>query len=38
VGAKPVAVLSGLFSREELANERPDLILKDVTALPNFIE
>jgi HAD superfamily hydrolase (TIGR01509 family) len=37
-GAKTVAVLSGLFSREELANERPDLILKDVTALPNFIE
>jgi HAD superfamily hydrolase (TIGR01509 family) len=37
-GAKTVAVLSGLFSREELANEHPDLILKDVTALPNFIE
>jgi HAD superfamily hydrolase (TIGR01509 family) len=37
-GAKTVAVLSGLFSREELANERPDLILKDVTALPKFIE
>jgi phosphoglycolate phosphatase len=37
-GAKTVAVLSGLFSREDLANEHPDLIIKDVTALPNFIE
>jgi HAD superfamily hydrolase (TIGR01509 family) len=36
-GAKTVAVLSGLFSREELATEHPDLILKDVTALPDFI-
>jgi HAD superfamily hydrolase (TIGR01509 family) len=36
-GAVTVAVLSGLFSREKLAKERPDLILKDVTALPNFI-
>jgi phosphoglycolate phosphatase len=37
-GAKTVAVLSGLFSHEELAKEQPDLILKDATALPNFIE
>jgi HAD superfamily hydrolase (TIGR01509 family) len=37
-GAKTVAVLSGLFSREELAKERPDLILKDVNMLPKFIE
>ena len=37
-GAKTVAVLSGLFSRQELAGENPDLIIKDVTALPNFIE
>jgi HAD superfamily hydrolase (TIGR01509 family) len=36
-GTETVAVLSGLFSREELAKERPDLILKDVTALPKFI-
>ena len=36
-GAKTVAVLSGLFSRQELAKENPDLILKDATALPNFI-
>ena len=37
-GAKTVAVLSGLFSREELAKEHPDLILKDVTQLPNHIK
>jgi HAD superfamily hydrolase (TIGR01509 family) len=37
-GAKTVAVLSGLFSRQELAEENPDLIIKDVTMLPNFIE
>jgi HAD superfamily hydrolase (TIGR01509 family) len=37
-GAKTVAVLSGLFSRQELAKENPDLIIKDATALPNFIE
>jgi|GEM_PF-159942 len=37
-GAKTVAVLSGLFSHKELAKERPDLILKDATALPNFIK
>jgi HAD superfamily hydrolase (TIGR01509 family) len=37
-GAKTIAVLTGLFTRQELANEHPDLILKDATALPNFIE
>jgi HAD superfamily hydrolase (TIGR01509 family) len=37
-GAKTVAVLSGLFSRQELAEENPDLIIKDVTVLPKFIE
>ena len=37
-GAKTVAVLSGLFSHKELSKERPDLILKDATVLPNFIE
>jgi phosphoglycolate phosphatase len=36
-GAKTVAVLSGLFSREEFAKEHPDLIIKDAAALPNFI-
>jgi HAD superfamily hydrolase (TIGR01509 family) len=37
-GSKTVAVLSGLFSRQELIEEKPDLIIEDVTALPDFIE
>jgi HAD superfamily hydrolase (TIGR01549 family) len=37
-GARTVAVLSGLFGREELVKERPDLILPDVSVLPEFIE
>jgi len=37
-GVKTVAVLSGLFSRRELAEEKPDLIIKDITALPKFVE
>lgn len=37
-GIKTVAVLSGLFSREEVVKEHPDLIIRDATALPNFIE
>ena len=37
-GAKTAAVLSGLFSHEELAKENPDLILEDITQLPNHIE
>lgn len=32
-GAKTVAVLSGIFSMEELAREKPDLILRDVNEL-----
>lgn len=36
-GAKTVAVLSGLFSYEELAKENPDLILKDAVALQNYV-
>jgi HAD superfamily hydrolase (TIGR01549 family) len=36
-GAKTVAVLSGLYSRQELAKLDPDLILKDATQLPNHI-
>jgi HAD superfamily hydrolase (TIGR01509 family) len=36
-GTMTVAVLSGLFSREELAREKPDLILKDVTSLPGYL-
>ena len=37
-GAKTVAVLSGLFQQEELARECPDLILPDVSVLPDFIK
>ncbi len=37
-GAKTVAVLSGIFSFEELKKERPDLILETVNQLPNFVE
>jgi HAD superfamily hydrolase (TIGR01509 family) len=37
-GAKTVAVLSGLFSCDELAKECPDLILEDVTRLMGFME
>ena len=36
-GVKTIAVLSGLFSREDFATEHPDLIIKDATALPSFI-
>ncbi len=36
-GAKTVAVLSGLFSYDELAREHPDLILKDAVALQNYV-
>lgn len=32
-GAKTVAVLSGIFSKDELANEKPDLILENVNEL-----
>ncbi len=37
-GAGTVALLSGLFQREELTKERPDLILPDVSVLPEYIE
>jgi HAD superfamily hydrolase (TIGR01509 family) len=37
-GTKTVAVLSGIFSRRELAKENPNLIIRDVTVLPAFIE
>lgn len=37
-GAKTVAVLSGLYSQKELAEEKPDLILKDITWLPNHVD
>jgi phosphoglycolate phosphatase len=37
-GARTVALLSGLFQREELKKEHPDLILFDVNVLPEYIE
>jgi HAD superfamily hydrolase (TIGR01509 family) len=37
-GAKTVAVLSGIFSLEELKREKPDLILESVNQLPDFLE
>jgi phosphoglycolate phosphatase len=37
-GAKTVALLSGLYQKEELAKESPDLILPDVNSLPDFIQ
>jgi len=36
-GAKTVAVLSGLFKKEELRKEKPDLIVKDITHLPEHL-
>ncbi|MGB9854708.1 MAG: HAD family hydrolase [Candidatus Bathyarchaeales archaeon] len=36
-GAKTVAVLTGIFSREELENEKPDLILESINELPAFL-
>lgn len=36
-GTKTIAVLSGLFTYRELAREKPDLILEDVTKLPDHI-
>jgi HAD superfamily hydrolase (TIGR01509 family) len=38
VGIPTIAVLSGLYHRDELARECPDLILNDINALPQFIE
>jgi phosphoglycolate phosphatase len=37
-GARTVALLSGLFLREELIKDCPDLILLDVSELPDYIE
>ncbi|MEM1551171.1 MAG: HAD family hydrolase [Candidatus Bathyarchaeia archaeon] len=36
-GAKTVAVLSGIFTREELENEKPDLIIRNFSELPKFL-
>jgi len=37
-GIKTVAVLSGIFSFYELAKEKPDLIIKNINFLPDFLE
>jgi phosphoglycolate phosphatase len=37
-GIKTVALLSGLYKREELEKEEPDLILDDVSLLPLHVE
>ncbi|MEM3770047.1 MAG: HAD family hydrolase [Candidatus Bathyarchaeia archaeon] len=37
-GAKTVAVLSGIFTKEELEKEKPDLIIKDIGELPKFLD
>lgn len=36
-GAKTIAVLSGLFSREELEAEKPDLIIENISILPQHL-
>jgi HAD superfamily hydrolase (TIGR01509 family) len=37
-GTKTVAVLSGIFSREDLQKENPDLIIESVKDLPDHLE
>ena len=37
-GAKTVALLSGLYSKAELEEENPDLILADINELPKYIK
>ena len=37
-GIRTVAVLSGIFGRKELKREKPDLILKNISELPQFLE
>lgn len=37
-GAKTVAVLTGIFSQKELQSQKPDLILRNINELPEFIE
>jgi phosphoglycolate phosphatase-like HAD superfamily hydrolase len=35
---KTIAVLSGIFTKEELEKEKPDLILKSISELPDFLD
>jgi len=37
-GAKTVAVLSGLFNHDELEKQKPDLIIRDINSLPDFLQ
>lgn len=37
-GAKTIAVLTGLFNRQELAEQKPDLIIKDVSILVEHLQ
>ena len=37
-GMRTIAVLSGIFTKEELEKEKPDLILKSINELPDFLE
>jgi len=37
-GAKTIAVFSGLFTCEELSKQKPDLIIRDINSLPNFLQ
>lgn len=37
-GARTVGVLSGIFSRQELKRENPDLIIESVKELPDYLE
>jgi len=36
-GAKTIAVLTGLFTREELEKEKPDIIVKDADSMLDFL-
>lgn len=36
-GARTIALLSGIFKRNELERENPDLIIENINALPDFI-
>ncbi len=37
-GARTIGFLSGLYSREELEQENPDLVLPNVNSLPEYVE
>jgi phosphoglycolate phosphatase-like HAD superfamily hydrolase len=37
-GVRTIGFLSGLYTREELELESPDLILADLSALPKYLE